>query len=119
MSTIEAERTSTSTDQDAEEVARLVAMLDGEPECVVTDRTQFTDLDCRRPARWIGQMHCGHPMVVCDAHHRSMLTEPRGMVNCPCGKATVWSRDPTDAFLLGIGGVVYPISGDPPRFLPL
>jgi hypothetical protein len=100
------------------EVAELIAMLDGEPECILADVTEFTWRPCRRPAKWIGRLHCGHPITVCNGHYRNFMSEVRGLIECPCGQKTCWSRDPTDVGVL-YGGGSYPLTGGPLRLMPL
>lgn len=102
------------------EVERLLAMLEGEPSCELTQVTELTEWKCFRPARWIGQLHCGHPCVMCDYHYRMLAERENGTIICPCGSATVWS----EAMLVGESGISeafgrVTVTGPRPKMWPL
>lgn len=117
---LEAPAPQKTADEEAE-VAALLAMLEGEPACDLATVTMWTQQNCFRPAQWIGRLVCEHPFVCCDYHHRDIMSEPQGAVQCPCGEITAWAEglDLGDAAYSNALDRVIVVNTTKPNMLPL
>lgn len=85
------------------DVDRLEQMLEDDAVCIIV--TVFEDDHCPNPVAWIGRLSCGESVLVCEPHHRYLVTtsgpEPssgflRSGLRCPHGftlsQDIVWAR---------------------------